>query len=329
MIVEMLHARTGQVQERRRVDVFPFTIGRALDRSLVLDDPYADATHAELVPEDGAEGSLLLVDRGSVNGVRTITGERAERLRIRHGAEVVIGRTRLRFRDAEAPLPPALSLGGASRAGAWYEHPLARLGALALAFGAYAYSGWVVSVNRSAATDALSMGIGLLGLAAVWGGIWAAVARLVIHEARFLAHYTLGAMAMVSVGVITTAGEWFQFLFPAREAFAVVTGVASLGLLVAVVAAHLKHASHLSPRRRWRAGLLTAGITLAIAGAYTLVEDDSFTDVPEFSSAIKAAPLAIVPTTSPEAFRTAMVGLRDEVDELAAQPVGRGNGGAE
>ncbi|HEV2150124.1 MAG TPA: hypothetical protein VGR37_22190, partial [Longimicrobiaceae bacterium] len=115
------------------------------------------------------------------------------------------------------------------------------------------------------------------------------------------------------------ADAWGAFLFPDNPVSAPVSLLVWTGLAAAVVAGHLGLASALPPRRRWRAGLATGGAILLLAGASALVEDEGFSDVPEFSGVLKPAPAGWVPTAPVSALEEMAAELKEEVDALAAE----------
>ena len=83
------------------------TVGRGFGSDVVLDDPYACASHLRIV--EGEDGELRAEDAGSVNGIREriVTGKRATlsppaaSIALRSGTELMVGRTRVRVRTAD------------------------------------------------------------------------------------------------------------------------------------------------------------------------------------------------------------------------------------
>ena len=320
MIIEVLHPRSGAVVSRARVDVFPFTVGRALDSALVLDDPHIDARHARLVLEEGP-GALLIEDLGSVNGVLTAARTRVPVVRLQSGAEVTLGRTRLRFRDEADPVPAALPLFAAAFAVAtpWHERTAVRLIACAAVFALLGFEVWLSSSAPSGANLALMSVLGFAAMNAMWAGIWAAVGRVVIHQARFVAHLTIATMSLLAGLVVSMVMAWVMFLFPGTTAWGGVSVVLFLVVLAANVAWHLGNATAMSPARRRRTGAVVSGIVLALGGVFALADDGAFTDVPEFSAVIKPLTPRFVPTVSVEALRAVHAELREAVDRSAEE----------
>ena len=73
----------------------PITIGRAGDSTLVLDDDFASAHHARLVP---ADGQWLVEDLGSTNGTYLDRGKVSGPTPVPLGVPIRIGRTSLELR---------------------------------------------------------------------------------------------------------------------------------------------------------------------------------------------------------------------------------------
>ena len=68
-LIELL-GRDARVQRTQDVRAWPLTLGRALDNTVVLDDPHVAARHATLAPD--ADGRLLLQVGDTVNGLRLL-----------------------------------------------------------------------------------------------------------------------------------------------------------------------------------------------------------------------------------------------------------------
>lgn len=327
LILEVLQpGRSGEVRLRQRVGESAITIGRGLDNALILDDPHVDARHARL--ERGEDGSLVLADLGSVNGVLTAEG-RAARIPVGHGTVVTLGRTTLRFRDELAAVPPAVPLtapldgreGGAARA-PWERTPV-RIAFVLGALGFAALDSWLGATERGAATMNLGMIIALAVVLSLWAGSWGVASRAVRGQFQFLRHAAIGALGFSAWLALETIDEWGQFFFPAATVFAPVQSGLMLLLLAALVAGHLGAASHLSLLQRWRVGAVASGVVLLLMGSFALLDDDQFTPAAEFSGVIKSAHPTLVPTQSVEEFSRTIVDLRSEIDSLLATDAAR------
>jgi pSer/pThr/pTyr-binding forkhead associated (FHA) protein len=321
LILEVLDARTGEVRARRRLDGPPLSVGRGLDNDIVLDDPYADVCHARIGADE--TGALVIEDLGSVNALVHPDGTRRTRLAAAPGTVVRVGRTTLRFRDSDAPLPPALPdrllPSQPSRLPRWLATWWGQLIVAAVATGAFAWDTWLGTYAKSGASEAVSTGLGVLLLVALWAGVWAVAGRVVVHRFRFLAHLALASAVGVVALAYATLGEWGAFLFPGSSLGDAISGLFAILLVATLVAGHLGLASALPRRHRWVAGFVTCGVLVAIGGIVTLAEEKSFSDVAEFSATLKPLPTALLPAGTLDGFTAVEANLQRQVDQLATR----------
>jgi hypothetical protein len=320
LILEVLDARSGGVRTRLRIESLPFTLGRALDNDLILDDPYVDPHHARIA--DAGELGAVLEDLGSLNGiVPTDADRRLARVPARPGTEVRIGRTLLRFRDTAEPVPPALPYNPAGPAGnaRWLSTTRGRAAISTLAVLAVAATLWLGSYERNAASDVFGGVLAFFVLASIWAGIWAVASRIVVHRFHFLGHFAVvSAITLAGLAYSALVG-WIDFLFPDNPLSDPAGAAAALALIASTVAGHLALASNLSRRRRWRAGFIAGGAVLAIAGLAALAEGDTFSDIPEFPTVLKPIAPRWLPTIPAADFADVAAELKLEVDRLAVE----------
>jgi hypothetical protein len=338
MILEVLHPSGARTWHR--LGDHPFTVGRGLSNDLILEDPYVDARHARIGVDES--GALVIEDLGSLNGLVAKDARLPSRVPVQSGAEIRVGRTMLRFRDADEPMPPALidatapsyassaSAQGRSvsrwrrsrlvrRVTRWGRTPAGRLLTAAAAAAGIALYSWLGSSERSSASEALFAALGFAVLIALWAGIWAVASRVTVQRFHFVGH--IGVASLVTLyGLLWTVGiEWTSFFFPDAGLSDVLSIGIGLVLLSTLVAGHLSLASGLSRTRQWRAGFIVAGTALLIGGLTSLVEEDSFTDVPTFSGVVKPVASDWVPTATVDEFGGVMAKLKEQVDEMATQ----------
>ena len=323
LIVEVLDPRTGEVRVRRRLDAGPVTLGRGYDNDIVLDDAYADARHARIVSDE--TGALVIEDLGSVNALFRPGpgGARQTRVVVHPDLEVRVGRTRLRFRDSDAPLPPALpdlptSAGRMPRprwVGTWWG----QLGVTVVATAALGWIAWLGNYTASPGSEVASTTLGILLIAALWAGIWAVASRIVVQRFRFLGHLAVVSAMTLGGFVLVAADEWVTFLFPDSAWKNLLAGVAGFFMIATLVAGHLALSSTMPRHRRWTAGFVTCAVLFAIGAVFTLVEDQSFSDVPAFSATLKPFPARWLPTATVEEFGLVEDDLKGQVDALAAE----------
>jgi hypothetical protein len=323
LILERLDARRGEVQRRMMLERVPLTIGRALDNDLVIDDPHVDAHHARITTAE--DGTLLLEDLGSVNGIDVPGVGRQTRVSLVAGTSVKIGRTPLRVRDRAESVVPAVPLAPpptASAATGWLRELHWQLILVVVLLIRSADAAWVTTYTRDASTVALTLVVGVAAMLAIWAGGWAIVGKLAIRRASFLTHVAIASAGFLVMGFAETANGWGQFLFPgAAPVLSGLNGLFSVVVSFALIDLHLAYSTSLPRRKRWiGVGSVVGGIALLVA-AFAAVKDDAFTDVPTFTFGLKRAPAAIIPADDLEGFSRAAAALRVKVDSLKPRRV--------
>jgi hypothetical protein len=317
LVVEVIQPN-GE-RSRYQLNGLPLTIGRAVANDIVLDDPYADATHARLTMDE--TGAIVVEDLASLNGVVTNDERLRGRLLARPGDVVRVGRTTLRFRDPNESLPPALvdgpTVAPASHRRLRMTPAAAGLLLLLLAMTTLAFSSWLGSSTRSSANDAVTAALGAAMLVGIWCGLWSVASRIIVHQFRFMRHVAV-ASVVVMIGLAWSVTEnWLQFFFPDSALVTVPSYVVSLALLAGLVAGHLALASTMPRRGRLRIGVIVSAVVLAISGLAAVTKDDSFSDVPKFPAVMKPVSAALVPTKSIDQFESVAQQIKQQVDQLA------------
>lgn len=337
LILEILHPDGSRT--RRRLDALPLTLGRALANDVVLDDPYVDGRHAHISAD--ASGAIRIEDLGSVNGLLTADAGRGAEVVLRPGTEIRIGRTMLRVRDADEPVPPALVDAPAPHAAvtppaaAILPRPVrarARRGRRAIelltmttrgrllvatvAVGALTFHSWLGSFAKSGTSDAFTDFLAIAVVFAIWAGLWAVASKVVVQRVNFVAHLAvIAAVTLAGLGWTVTE-SWLLFLFPDVVLIEVVSFTILFVLIVALLVGHLSLASSMSRRKQVVTGAIVAGSLFAMVGLTALVEDDQFTDVPEFGGVVKPIAAGWMPASSVDDFGDVMRELKTEVDVM-------------
>lgn len=325
MIVEILDRR-GAVRHRVRLRAFPATIGRGYGNDVILDDRYADPVHAR-VEWDGS-GGLVLMDAGSVNGLRDpASGQRTRQLPVRAGLEVRLGRTTLRFVDPAVPVDPALpdapaaaaswaGLGGTVADATAAPGQPARMVAVILATGLLlALDTWLDKTDR--VRFASLVGEAMVALVAVmaWAGVWGLVNRITQHRFRFLEHLTIACVVLSAIILVNGTEEWLSFLVPQGIAWDTLSAILGLALGVWGLAAHLGRVATLT---RAAQVLWSLGIVGGLVGVTTLARDErtEFRRHTASDSPLKPLGARWIPTSSSTEFLGKVDELKSEVDEL-------------
>ncbi|MEO5818611.1 MAG: FHA domain-containing protein [Gemmatimonadaceae bacterium] len=331
LILEIRNAHG--VSTLHRLDALPLTIGRALSNDIIVDDPYLDARHAFIGVDES--GIMAIGDLGSRNGMRRNGSRESGSVEVHAGTEIRIGRTTLHFRDVDEVVAPALA---DEEQLTLAPHPMivaapprsrlpgttaGRLGIAATMIAAFALSAWLGSTDRSNGATVFGAALAVAAATFVWASLWTLAGRGPDRRSHFLGHVavaSLALLAMLSWGVIN---DWLTFLFPDAPLIPILSFAVFLAVLSALVAAHLAVSGTLPRRGRWRAGLITSAVVVAMFFFIGLVNDEKFTDIPKFASVVKPLPAQFIPTKPVSEFGTDMRELKDDVDEALAKQVDR------
>lgn len=262
-VVDVLD-RDGQVRQSFAVAAWPLRVGRALDNDIVLSDPHVAASHLTLAR--GAAGLAFAVG-ASRNGLqvgrkRWRDGESGEIALDDDPVELTLGRTRLRVRLPEQPVPAEQPL--ASATPLWKRMRTIVIAALVLVLGL------VFSTYLDTDPDGFGRTVGNMLLtstvgAAIWCSAWALLSKTFTRQSYFGWHLRVFLLASIAILV---AGA-----LPALLAFSLswgwITDFAFVGVYAVGGIAFYFHLLAVEPGRRrllrWVAatGALAAiGLTL-------------------------------------------------------------------
>jgi hypothetical protein len=257
-LIEVLE-RDGRSRRMLDVHVWPVTVGRALDNTLVLDEPHVAPHHLRLAPD--AEGRLALQIGDSINGARLDDRQLAAGSRAvlpPGGALLQLGGLRLRLRLADELLAAERPLGQPA------PGPLPLL-AMALTWALLqAGERWVALDPGADPVLWLPWALGLPVGLALWCGLWALGSKLFRHGFEFAGHAAIAlpgllalALAELLLPLLAAALDW-PLLWHLQKALLP-------GLIVALVLRG--HLLLLLPQRS-RAITALAGVTLLASLAW-------------------------------------------------------------
>lgn len=265
--VEHLH-RDGTVLARLPVTGTHFSIGRALDNTLVLNDPHCAAHHAQL--RIGSDGSAELHDLDSRNGIRAQRGKRQSVYAITSDAIYNLGGSHIRVRNAAWPLAPEQVL---SRLPIW---PLAVL-ALALVLGHGAWQLWLNDLGDKAPPYLY----GLSGIAAglcMWSAMYALLGRILTGGDRFFTHLLIACCAYLGATLLDNGLKMLAFasawLWPMR-----ISSYVMILVLAFTVRAHLRVADPRHwPKLRWAVAAV-AVLSIVVPLAQRWISEHRLTNI--------------------------------------------------
>lgn len=237
------------------------TIGRALDNTLVLDDPHVAAHHTRLAPDE--RGRVVLTVLSSHNGVmhgsQHLDSGQTVALPA-SGAVLQIGATRLRVRLPSEVLAPEQLLHRPSVAWTGFAL-LAGVLLLALQFGEQ----WLSLDPGADPSKWLLTAVGAPLALVLWVGFWALVSKLFHHRFDFGGHLRIALPWLLLIALVDVL--WPQVAAAVQAPLMWQLGGLVQALLVALlVRAHLVQALPSHPRAIGAAVavLLLAGVGITV-----------------------------------------------------------------
>ena len=320
IIIELL-GWGGKRQRYFAVEGSSVTIGRSYQNDVVLGDVHISPEHLRLDANDGAGGGWQLTDLGSLNGVEVIKNplipsspspsspspsspspSLAPTILLGEGAELKIGRTRLRILSDCHPVEPAKELhhleqdvGKLNRLSIWL--PLFLI-SLILDVGLLYASSYVEWQWKNVFSTILVTQAGLLMLALFWGGL----GRFLRNESHFISHYCLILMA----GLAYSAGDWLIGILGYNMGTQLVSLVLSpliaLMLAALLLSANFALATNMLPRQRWVSALGFVMLIFVVSITAQVSQWGEFSPYPEYFSGIEIPALQFAGAESADNF---------------------------
>ena len=315
VIIEVL-GWGGKSQRHYRVEGPSITIGRGYQNDVVLSDSHICANHLRL---DQVEGGWQLTDLGSINGIevgKNVVSKASETL-LAEGAEIKIGRTRLRIISDSHPVEPAKELHRLDRDASrlnrftiWLPLLLTVLliDVVTIYFTSYVEWQW-----KNALPSILFTQVFLLVLALFWAG----VGRFLRDEANFLGHYNLILLATLFFGASNWMLDILGYNLSAEFLVSTVAPLCSLVLVAVLLSANFALATNMLARQRWITAASFAGLILVVTVANQMEEWGEFSPYPSYFSAVELPVLNIGGAGTVDEFVADLERIFDRADRLA------------
>ena len=276
VIIEVL-GWGGKSQHHFRVEGPTITIGRGYQNDVVLGDAHISPEHLRL---DAVEGGWQLTDLQSLNGVQILKNRQAYssdnesdgKTILGEGAEIKVGRTRLRLFSDSQPVEAAKELhrleqdvGKLNRWSVWL--PLFVI-SLVLDIGSLYSNSFVEWQWKNKIFFILGSQAVVLFLAL----FWSALGRFLRHESQFLSQYSLLLLA----GLVYSLADWLIGVVGYNLSSATVAQIllppVAIALGALLLSANFALATNLLPRQRWIASfgfvmlIIVVSITARMSG---------------------------------------------------------------
>jgi len=324
VIIEVL-GWGGKSRHHYRVEGPSISIGRSYQNDVVLSDSHISANHLRL---DAVEDGWQLSDLQSLNGVEVIknpsinnpsTESTSSAAVLADGAEIKVGRTRLRIIADSHPVEAAKALhrlekdvGKLNRFSIWLPLFLFVLIVDVTALYANSFVEWQW---KNALSSILYTQVFLLMLALFWG----AVGRFLREEANFLGHYNLILLA----ALIYSASDWLigviGYNFSAEFLIVAVAPLINLTLVAVLLAANFALATSMLARQRWITSVGFVLLLLIVSTANQMQQWGEFSPYPAYFDALELPVLQIGGGESVDEFILGLDDLFAEADQLAKE----------
>lgn len=268
--------RAGHIVQRIAWDGRTLRIGRAYDNDVIVGDPFVCPHHLELASVDGAP---VARDLDSING--TYAGRRVRRVdrwTLQDGQVLHFGHSQLRFHAAGSAVPATVRDTARHGLLGRLASPWSPLLALVLALTALALSELLDTAGQpSWPALAGELVYPLIGVLA-WAGFWALLNRVLTHRAHFAVHASIALLGVAGLFAVTQVVSLAGFALGLSASVWWLELIAQVGVLAAVIHAHLRYALH------GRSARLAAAATLAALALFGGPATGELLDRQEFSS---------------------------------------------
>jgi len=193
--------RLGSVQQRKRVDSLPVTIGRAYTNAVIIDDRFVSPEHVRL--DRDPKGDLIVEDLATLNGTyQWPESRRITRLPVGRECRLRIGETLLRVRSPDIEIDPTVAYSAEFKP---LGNPQRMVGVLTTSAAAYGLLSYLGSFQNLKPLPLAGLAAGTLALLLLWAGMWAFVNHITAQRFQLLAHTAAAAAigtAYLAVGEV-------------------------------------------------------------------------------------------------------------------------------
>lgn len=320
VIIEVL-GWGGKSQRHYRVEGSSITLGRGYQNDVVLSDSHISPNHLRL---DALDNGWQLTDLESLNGVEILKNPASQENPLSagvlaDGAEIKVGRTRLRIIADSYQVEPAKALhrlerevGQLNRFSIWL--PLFLL-SVTVSIGSLYVNSFVEWQWKNIVSTILASQVAPLILALFWSGL----GRLLREESNFLGHYNLILLA----SLIYTSGAWLTGIIAYNLSAQILISVAvplfSLLLVAVLLSANFALATHMQARQRWITSIAFVALVMVVSIATRMQQWGEFSPYPVYFSAIELPLFQLGGGASVDAYISGLDDLFVDADQLAAK----------
>ncbi|WP_160152494.1 FHA domain-containing protein [Microbulbifer sp. ALW1] len=292
LIIEEI-SRAHRVDTRYRMEEDRATLGRCYDNAVMVQDPHVDPVHAEVVKDE--DGCYLLRDLNSLNGIRLLGNFRDKSVKptairehlIESGDEIQIGKSRLRFIDTDMSVAPAVPLHSAETVFDRVATPLVATLLCLLVAGFSLWMTYLGTTGKFEWTTVVEVLTNTITGLLVYAAAWAFIGKVVKHEAHFLAHLSIAAVAALGYAAWQWFGTLLNFNFSLSQVMPLLNLLVLAALIPFMLWCAIYLALNLAPHWRLAASILLPWCFLGFAAAVEIGNIGEFSESPQVSKELK------------------------------------------
>lgn len=253
-------------------------IGRGLDCSVQLDDPFVDVHHARVEQRDDG---YWLVDSQSLNGVATLNRKPLKGpVHLTHGLEFIMGETRFRVIDPSQSYEPTRLLPTRSMFNSSLVVALVAVLLLSMMGGS-----WLSGNSEWRWQGALTQNMKLVLITLVWPVFWFFISRVFRGTGQFWASWGSVVAAFLVVDVVEFILRSIYYNLPNLTWIPTVGGFINLIVLCWVVVLALRSSTNM--RRKGIRWVIAVVVLLYSFAQYAAVGDTDWTPNPNYNTEIR------------------------------------------
>tara|TARA_B100000035_G_scaffold44088_1_gene33040 strand:+ start:4453 stop:5409 length:957 start_codon:yes stop_codon:yes gene_type:complete len=314
LIIEVTgDTRTTRLENFSSVASGLLSIGRARDNDLILDDPYVDPYHGQII--FGETGTWSYQDLGSENGSKR-GKESVNDCALTSADVLTLGKTRLQFFDPSHQVAPALSLHNSRQRllsfNTWSTSGLLLIGAiLTLALNIY------VNYTGEKLDAGMLMGIflGAFSLPLIVSTAWSLLAKILCGRSHFLSIVNVALVALIILELYQYPFIGVAYNFPAID-----RGYLGVVLNLLVFGFYLYATLLICTRLKDQTNKLIAGLVPAVVFcAYLVIQisnADEHNNAPNYNGRLLAPVVLLRSGETPDEFIQRLPGIFDDADGL-------------
>lgn len=318
VIIEVL-GWGGKSQNHFRVEGPTITIGRSYRNDVVLGDAHISPEHLRL---DAVEGGWQLTDLQSLNGVQILKNRQAhssdDKTLLGEGAEIKVGRTRLRLFSDSQPVEAAKELHrleqDVSKLNRWSIWLPLFVISLVLDIGSLYSNSFVEWQWKNKIFFILGSQAAVLFLAL----FWSALGRFLRHESHFLSQYSLlllaGLVYSLADGLIGVVG----YNLSSAAVTQILLPLVAIALGVLLLSANFALATNMLPRQRWIASLGFVMLIIVVSITARMSGWGEFSAYPDYFAGLEIPALQFGAAESADEFIDSLDSVFAAADQKAA-----------